>query len=162
VAGIAAECGHRAILEMAQSKGLAQPELTLLGAIATGNLEFLKIAHSANPDSVPRSAIVFAAAHAFHDGVRYLNRHGHGHGFPLWPEGQLIDAEGLSALRANLRRFVCAPQSKTARRERLGIRRHKDAVDPLKCTWEMAATRSSVAAQSSADEQVFLVEAFES
>jgi hypothetical protein len=64
LAGIAAECGHKAILEMAESKGLPQPELTLLGAIATRNIDFLKAAHSANPESVPETAVVFAAAHA--------------------------------------------------------------------------------------------------
>jgi hypothetical protein len=143
----AAENGHAAILNMALSTGLPLPKWTMLGAIKGQSVECLKIAHSANPDDVPKCAMVFAAAHAFIDGMRYLNQLG----FALWAQGEPIDAEGLSRVRIATFPYF-------ARREtvlRRAYRKRKSPFHPLQCcTWDTAAEKSSAAAQSASNEQV--------
>jgi hypothetical protein len=146
VPATAAESGHADILKMAVSKGLPLPGLTMLGAIKGRNLECLKIAHAANPSNVPKCAMVFAVAHAFLDGVRYLDSHG----VAMWGPHEPLDAEGLYALCKIMRRYLYQGQwshPSACIRKRVGM-------NPLDCTWETAIAKSALPGPLAA-EQVF-------
>jgi hypothetical protein len=68
--------GHLNILELAVSQGLQLPGTTVLGAIKGRSLECLKFAVEEGRAQVPDCALVYAAAHGYLDGVRYLHRQG--------------------------------------------------------------------------------------
>ncbi len=95
----AAENRHAAILELAVSQGVTLSDETLFASIASHSLECVKAAVESNPGNLPDCALVFAAAHGFSDGVRYLHRRG----FALWDEETPIDAEGLLWLHEALK-----------------------------------------------------------
>jgi hypothetical protein len=98
---IAVENGHAEKITFAVSHGPLSEDV-VLGIIRAGRLECLKIVAESRPELLPECALVFAAAHGFFDGVRYL----HGRGFPLSDEANPIDAEGLLWLREALRFHV--------------------------------------------------------
>jgi hypothetical protein len=126
----------------------------VLGAIKGRSLECLKIAHSANRDTMPKCAMVFAAAHAFLDGMRYLSQHG----FAVWGPRQPIDAEGLFALQ---RAIWPVPEPKWSAHRGIQQRHRERHVSPLrKGTWWAAVVNSQLAAQSTGEEQVFRIAEF--
>jgi hypothetical protein len=110
VPAIAAEYGHTAILKLGKALGLPLLGMTLLGAIKGRNLECLKYAVEFARERLPASAMVFAVAMGYLDGVRYLREAG----LSFWTGRDPVDAEGLYALRQQLKPYLEAPTGRSA------------------------------------------------